>query len=337
MDQPSSLTLRPATITDLLDRTFRIYRNNFSEILKLMVAVMVPITVLNILLNTQSANLTLGGRSAGSLGTPFGVLIFTLLIGLIQTVLISGTLTCLASEACLGRKVTALEAFQIARTRFVSLALGLIWVFILAFIVTVGIGVIIALCNVGALSLGFFAYVLFGVYALMIPTLTLERTRVVAGINRGTMLTRARFWPVLAVLGAIFTITTIINFALGFAGGIVIVQVIPIRSFATFQAAQIVLQALISIVIAPVLPIGATLAYYDARTRLEGLDIALQAVGTPDARPSDVESPLVSLRLVRSDYINILILTVAGFVLWLLAAAAIRAFFNNFLGMNMSF
>jgi|GEM_PF-5621771 hypothetical protein len=31
MDQPISLTLRPATITDLPDRTFRIYRNNLRQ------------------------------------------------------------------------------------------------------------------------------------------------------------------------------------------------------------------------------------------------------------------------------------------------------------------
>jgi hypothetical protein len=85
-------------------------------------------------------------------------------------------------------------------------------------------------------------------------------------------------------------------------------------------------------VIAPVLPIGATPAYYDARVRLEGSDITLQAVGRPGARPSGMESPPASLRLVGRDDINTLILTVAGFVLWLLAAAAIRVFLNNFWG-----
>ncbi len=337
MDQPISLTLRPASIFDVLDRTFRIYRNNFVEIMKLMVAVMVPATILSLLLNAQNASLTFNARNAGTLGSPLGVAALSLLVTLIQTVLISGTLTVMASETYLGHKVTALEAFEAARSRFVSLGLGLIWVFILLVIVTLGVSILVALCSLGALSLGFFVYAVFGAYALMVPTLTLERTGFRAGINRGTMLTRGRFWPVLAVLGAILVITTIVNFALGFAGGVAIVQVIPIRSYEIFQAAQIVLQALVSIFTVPVLPIGATLAYYDARVRLEGLDIALQAVGTPDARPADVESPRASLRLVRSDFINILILTAAGFVLWLLASAAVSAFVNRFLGLPQRF
>lgn len=329
-----SLTLRPATISDMLDHTFRIYRSNFTEILKLMLAVIVPVTMLNILFNTQSTNLSLGGRSGGTLGAPLSTLAFIVIVGLIQTVIINGTLTYMTSEAYLGRKVTAMEAFQAARRRFVSLGFGLIWFFILVFIVSIGAGFLIMACNVGGLALGFLGYTIFGAYALMIPTLTLERTRVVAGINRGTMLTRGRFWPVLAVLGAIFIITAIINFALGLAGNVAIVQVIPFQSFNTLRAAQVVLQALITIFTAPVLPIGATLAYYDARVRLEGLDIALQSVGTPDARPSDVESPRASLRLVRSDYINILVLTAAGFVLWLLASATIGALLNSLVGVN---
>jgi hypothetical protein len=66
-----------------------------------------------------------------------------------------------------------------------------------------------------------------------------------------------------------------------------------------------------------------TTGYYDARVRLEGLDITLQALSRPDARPSDVESPPASLRLVHRDYINVLIL---------MAVAVIRAFLNNFWG-----
>ncbi|RPI96212.1 MAG: hypothetical protein EHM39_11055 [Chloroflexi bacterium] len=58
------------------------------------------------------------------------------------------------------------------------------------------------------------------------------------------------------------------------------------------------------------MPVGLTMMYYNIRTRVEGLDLALAAVDKPDPRPSDVVSPEPEYGwLTGRDLVNIVILT----------------------------
>jgi hypothetical protein len=93
-------------------------------------------------------------------------------------------------------------------------------------------------------------------------------------------------------------------------------------SFTASQALQIVLQAIVSIFLAPVLPVALTLMYYDTRVRVEGLDIALQSVGKPDPRPADVMSPPAHGFMTGRDYGNVGIMCGAIFSLIVLYFAA---------------
>jgi hypothetical protein len=110
-------------------------------------------------------------------------------------------------------------------------------------------------------------------------------------------------------------LTWIITLALSAASQLIIRQTAASISFTTEQIISIIEQALIAIVISPVLPIGLTLLYYDTRVRTEGLDIALQSTGNPDARPEDIISPPVEGPNSK-DFVNLGIFVVIPFLLF---------------------
>jgi hypothetical protein len=122
-------------------------------------------------------------------------------------------------------------------------------------------------------------------------------------------------WPVVGIVLLISVLTWIITFALGTASDLIIRQTAASISFTTEQIIAVAEQALISVVISPVLPIGLTLLYYDTRVRTEGLDIALQSTGKPDARPEDIISPPVESMNSR-DFVNLGIFVVIPFLLF---------------------
>jgi hypothetical protein len=98
------------------------------------------------------------------------------------------------------------------------------------------------------------------------------------------------------------------------ASDLIITQAASSISFMAEQVISIIIQAVIGIVISPILPIGLTLLYYDARVRTEGLDIALQTTGKPDARPEDIISPPVDGPNSK-DFVNLGIFVIIPFLL----------------------
>src|SRR5262245_45076279 len=146
-----NLDLRPASVTDILDRTFRIYRANFVEFIKLAALFHVPIALLNLLINFPYLNQIVQPGAAtrtNTLRTGLGSGIWaTALLTLIEFVIVNGTVTYMTSEIHLGRHVTAWQGIQAAKGRFLSLTGGLILVYIALIVLGVAFIVFIAACN----------------------------------------------------------------------------------------------------------------------------------------------------------------------------------------------
>ena len=92
------------------------------------------------------------------------------------------------------------------------------------------------------------------------------------------------------VLAAIYIISLVLNIALS--------SVIRLLGISTVgdplggaQLINTLASAIINVLILPLFPISMTLLYYDTRTRVEGLDLALAALDKPDPRPADIASP----------------------------------------------
>jgi hypothetical protein len=306
MQTTSVSPLRPFTVPQLLDRTFRIYRDNFLPFFLLVAVVTVPLTIFELLgtnwITDQVARSTYGTSSsirsdprlASSIfGNATNIILLTVgisaIVGLIQGILINGVLTYVTSERHLGRRATLGEAFRAVRGRLVQLGIGLIVFDILIGLVIAALTVVFFACGLG---IGAVVYLGIALYAFLTPVLILERTSLGLGLKRAWVLGKARIWPVTGLIVAVSVITFIISFGLTLSQQLVANPTLgSTATYSTTSTLQLVVQTIIGIFVAPVLPIGLTLMYYDTRVRLEGLDIALSSVGTPEPRPSDVASP----------------------------------------------
>jgi hypothetical protein len=338
-------SLKPQSLLELMDRTFRIYRENFMVFAGLVAAVMVPVTIITLLNSAWlNSSLTRAGFTPGSasslssnpgalsgiLGQMFGSIGISLLVSLIAVfvrgVLIYGPLTYIASEANLGRRVSVGEAFNRIRNRLMPLAGGLVVFYLVFGVATVALAFTAFLCGLG---LGILIYVGVAMYVFLTPVLVLEQVGITDGMSRGWSLAKARFWQIFGLTALVQVISFVISFALSFIAGLITGGTLAQSSFGIAQIVSVILTALISIVLEPILPIGYTLMYYDARIRLEGLDMALTSSPSPEPRPSDVASPPpMNTGLNRDDVINMAILIVGGLILFMLYFAASFALVN---------
>src|SRR2546423_311953 len=104
----------PATFSffELLDRTFRIYRENFAMYVGLVAIVLIPISIISFLLTVFNLSAmpnvsTTSRASTGALAQYTGAACLSVLVALvlvvIEVVVINGSLTYAASENYLGR------------------------------------------------------------------------------------------------------------------------------------------------------------------------------------------------------------------------------------------
>src|SRR5688500_9801580 len=164
MENTLSNSLRPLTVLEILDRTFRIYRENFWSYAVLVAIVTVPLSIINLiasqsyLAQLQNQELSFSQRQAA--GNSFTLLIslLTIVIAIVQAIFINGTLTFMASEHHLGRKITIAEAFRHSRGRFLTLFVAL-FVFYLLIFVLAFVSALTITCLIGILGFGFLAYI----------------------------------------------------------------------------------------------------------------------------------------------------------------------------------
>ena len=300
-------------VVEIIDRTFRIYRDNFVTFVSLAALVIVPVTLVTLFVETISPPefTTVEEISGDPLEVDWAVLVAVAVTSFLQVVLVNGLVTHMASENHLGRKPSVAEGFAQARNRIVPLALGLLLVGIIVGGASALLTVLTLLLYVPIVVFPVVIYFGIAIYLFIFPVMMLERVGVAFGARRALMLCKARFWPVFGLSFGILVITLTLT---------IIFSALVTAIFNTGGVERDILQSLAEMVAniftVPILPIGLTLMYYDTRIRLEGLDITLQMVETPNPRPSDLVSPEIPGRLIGSrDLVNILILTVGGFAL----------------------
>jgi hypothetical protein len=321
---------RPMTFTflELLDRTFRIYRENFLTIVGLVAVVTIPITILELILNSSVTPTPQSFSSAIAASSGAGLL--SNILGLIQTVLIYAPLTYIASEALFGHKVSIGEAFSGTSSRFTKVGCGLIVLGIVIAIFAVAAVLLMAAFPPALALTGILIYIFISASALMFPVLTLEDIGPSAAITRSYTLGKRRFWAAVG-LGVILTIIgTLILAILGGTASLLVLSIAPGRGSSMQILLITFLTTVIGILITPLTPIGFTLLYYDIRVRSEGLDIMLDSSGGTGARPANFASPQNKFGLDGHDWRNVAILTIGGLVIGLLASTAIQGFISQF-------
>ena len=261
--------LRPLSTSELLDRTFHLYRNNFLVFFGIaaipqMLALAVQLVVARLFFSNTPADL--GWWS-------FPASFFSLIC-----VEVSEAATVMAvSSVHLGRPAHISDAFRairgsVGRVIWISFAVG--W------IVTFGFALLIIPGILWSLK-----------YALAIPVTVVESTNLSETLGRSRDLTDDRRGRIFVVYTLLTLLTFVVNSCLDF----VFHLGTPWHMLVKFTAAQYELTAVLGFlsnsIVAPLLTIALTLIYYDERVRREGFDLQLMISALQDGPPNPAAAP----------------------------------------------
>jgi hypothetical protein len=295
--------LRPLTLGELLDRTFRLYRNHFWLFVGIMAipsAFSVPFSVL---MFSMQGSAFIGGPPSPKFvaGIVVFAVVFVCLFCAVYSVAIGAT-TYAVSESYLGQKITVRGAYGKVRGNFWRI-LGVVVVAILrltGMMILMGIGMSIVIgISTGLLTkfgrsqprpvisviiglilvVTYFAWIALWIqwslrYAVSIPALLLERLGVLAALRRSVQLTKGRRWQTFVAL----FLCMIIGYVgvIVFQGPFLVTMLLSARSGHLpewLAYASAMSSAIGGAITGPVLLIALVLSYYDTRIRKEAFDL----------------------------------------------------------------
>lgn len=287
MSTTNLLDLRPLSIGELLDRTFRIFRKHFLTFVLIAIIMQLPVSILQVGSAVMVNNFALGTMAGNPFDNP-EIILPTMLVSLgigfasfIITQVGTAALTQAVSDSYLGRTVSFDSAFSRMGNTWFKLILATIvggfFMFGLFIPIMLGsfipcLGFFIAL--IGMFFLGAVASILF---SLLPPVVVLERASVIDAVKRAWTLSRLRFWWVLGYLVLLTVLTFVIIFGpaavIGVVLGLVLGEMSILVQSIVQQSATLVLTA----VFLPIRIAAITLMYFDLRIRFEGFDLIVLA------------------------------------------------------------
>lgn len=287
----------PMSIGRILDRTFRIYRDNFIRFVTIVAVIQVPIALLMLISTSvmrRAAPVPLQseyGRSArdadkdsGSVGqegtrpdfadtsrdkvNPFmallggAAMLSTGILGMFGQVLCRGALTKSVSESYLGNEITVGQAYRFVWPKFLTL---------------IGAGILVVLVVYLGLLLLVVPGIIFGLwYCLTTPAIVVENLKATKGMSRSKALASGNLGKIFSIGFLVIVIAWVVGVAFTYPvrllGPILFFNNVTLMIFVS-QLSSMVAQIL-------VVPIGATayiLLYYDLRIRKEGFDLQMLA------------------------------------------------------------
>src|SRR5215469_1521968 len=303
--------LRPMSTGELLDRTFRLYKNHFK--LFLGIATLGPAATLAFQLFTATSTTLPGATShqprASVYPAAFGFGVIAGVIIMLAGMALAHAATVRAVAAVhLGRDISIGGAYAALK--------GRVWrilALVLAIVLMVGICAVVFAGAAGALAFGvlyvlgglqagrggviaglsFFAAGLGGAvlaflvvyvrYALAIQACIVEDLGIRPSLRRSALLSKGSRWRVVAIFLVFLILAWIVSVGLGGMAGAVSV-VIPNKIIALMivYLASFVAGSLTG----PLATIGMSLLYYDERVRKEAFDLQLMMATLDEAAPA---------------------------------------------------
>lgn len=336
MDSPRRLPTLSFTFLELLDRSFRVYRENFGTFVGLAALVIIPITLINGLISFSTADDLFRLQRFGTTGSQGNTALLCIagivpsILALVQSVLVNGLLTYMTSEYLFGRRVTIGEAYQAIKHRFSTLGCGFILLGVVLFALMIPIALIGAACFPVWAGLGLVFYVYVATFSFLAPVIVLENVDTSFGLNRAWSLGKTRFWQALGVIVVMGILGFIFGLIFGLLAGFIVQSMVTSRNLLAANVIDLTFSTIVTIFLTPLTPVALTLLYYDGRSKAEGLDLALAALDNPQARPIHIESPRPQTFLNSRDLINILALVGIAFVFAVVGGATMYALLEQF-------
>jgi len=253
----------PMTAGMILDKSFRLYLQNFALMVGLSAILNIPLLAFTLVFGGGQVNSTTVNVAA----VMVGLLAFVLAM-IIMVPLITGATTAAVSDIYVGNSVTAGSALSAAwRRAWMLLKTQLI----VGLIVTVGLLLILVPGILWALS-----------YTLVAPIIMIEGSQSSSEVRRRSWeLVRGNRGKVFLILLAILVIQWLIGIGIG------VISVLGLFGLGSSSGVLIsqVLNGLVSILMTPMSAIAVTLLYYDFRIRKEGFDLEMLSRSMDSATP----------------------------------------------------
>jgi len=278
----------PMTVGQILDRIFRLYRNNFVRFIAIVAIIYVPITLISLifvsliagsfeesLVAAQETGVPAQARTEGDVASILAMGLVAVFLFLLAQVLCKAVLIKSVSDSYLGNETTVGQAYKAILPRLLTIIIAAILVIIVEFI-------------------GFMLLVVPGIifalwFALTAQAIVVEKLGPIAGMKRSKALVSGNLGKVFGLGFLIIIISWIIGQVFQYAGGLVAVSV----AAEDLMTATIIKQLFSMAGQALVMPISAgafILLYYDLRIRKEGFDLEMLArsFGSEAMRPDAV-------------------------------------------------
>ena len=308
--------LRPLTLAELLDRSFRLFKHHFWLFVGLMAVPSVLVLVLNVgmlllpeVMNSDAAEV---GPSPAAIVAALAAMaaIFGLLIVYMVSYMVTiGAMTAAVSELYLDRPATIAGAYARVRDRIgrlvllmflIVLRLGLLFVACLVPFAIMAFGVALstggepagAAAATGIMLLGmmggmFIAFIYSFRYSVAVPALVLEPVTATGAIGRSVALTKQNFWrsAIIVFFATLVTWAGMAIFQMPFIAGAAMAD--PETSTAFWlNLAGSVSGAVGGAITGPVMIVALAVFYYDLRIRKEGLDVQLMMTRLDSVAPA---------------------------------------------------
>lgn len=275
----------PMTTGMVLDRSFRLYLDNFALMVGLSAILNVPLLAISFLFSAGRIDVTkLNGATAVAIVV--GVIAF-LIAAIIVAPMIAGATSLAVSDIYLGKTATAGAVLSAAWRKVWTLLKTQIIVGLILFGLILAVGVvlgfvagILTVLSVPAVLIGFvlglgiiallvFSVLLFLSYALIAPIVMIEGSNNGREIrNRSWRLVDGNRFKVFLIFLVLVVIQVLVQAGVG---------VLSALAFGLGNASitSSILNGAISILLTPISAIAVTLLYYDFRIRKEGFDLEM--------------------------------------------------------------
>jgi hypothetical protein len=299
------LSLRPMSTSQVLDKTFSLYRENF--LLFAGIAALPPACLLVGRFLMLGSGSVMSGSPVAMLAGSAALLLAFLGIGILWLLgyaLASGASVYAVSRFYLGYATTIGESYRLIKPYIgrivgivvlffvgmviVGVALGICFV-VLSIFVTASSGraapvaVLITLAVVG-IPVAVLLIYLWAIFAFSVPACVLERLGVVESMRRSAALTQGARWRLVLVYLLAFILSFVVSLMLSIPYYIGLVRTFSARSPALMRPYlmwQYLAEFISGSLAFPIVTIAVCLIYYDQRVRKEAFDLQwmMEAMG----------------------------------------------------------
>ena len=255
----------PMSVGQVLDRTFKLYKESFLRYVAIVAVVQVPITLLALLLigmigGTFAANNGEAGEEM-AVATIIGAVI-TLFLSIVASALCQGALCKSVSESYLGREVSVGEAYKFALPK--------LWTLIVA-------AIMVGLSVMGGMILLIVPGIIFALWLLLTtPVIMIENTKATKAMGRSKFLVSGNLGKAFILAFCVLAITWI----LGMLFGLIATAIAKPMAGGNAMASMLIQQfgsMIGQILAAPIASAAYILFYYDLRIRKEAFDLEMLA------------------------------------------------------------